>query len=626
MPAESRRLRVLLYAGSALLLAVPFALLLAFFYLRHNSGAIAQRYVDTLTRDGAGLSIRLPRVDVAFWPAPALVAGDFSLESDDWHFSAKEIRLRPDMAAMLRGVFTPGFLELTHPVLRVGSSAAVPSGIGMLFSPRPDDSVEGPDDIELTVKNGEVFVVENGAPSLLISGVNLTADMTKASDGRRQCGMEIGGNLHRDGVSLPFFLGGSVFLRDGDRRARSAPQQVTMENIAIRLDNDAASLDAVLALPGAAPENAPRSAASESGLRITVVPPPVQSGKNAGADAQYPPASGDFFSLKGRLQVHRVSLSRWLGFGRILPPGLQRALDDVTDAVLDFSMDGKGLDVPSIAAHAAGARFVGSGTVKSWAEPRVALDLKTERLELLEALPEAAGRMPSPPPFAHRPLTPVPGAPLKPGEAGLGYDIRLGAQFLGYGPLVLEDAKVVIHEGKLDENGLEDTLLAATAGLYGGNVQGQAIFGGGAQHPYAISAHFRNVRGEELARSLEALPVHSGNMRADVNIKSQGRALAEFLEKLTGRVDVGVSQGALRPLPSGKKAGKTSSGQGGNRTGALHFDSLVLSLDIAGSSVFENEKGRLGLNGQWSSVLNRAGYSLHAGIAGMVHFGEEALL
>ncbi|MDR2745302.1 MAG: AsmA family protein, partial [Desulfovibrio sp.] len=623
IPAESRALRVLLYAASALFLAVPLALLFAFFYLRHNSGTITQRYVDGLAH-GTGFSIRLPRVDVSLWPVPALIAGDFSLEGNGWHFSAKEIRLRPDLTAILRGAFIPNFLELTRPVLRVGNSGAMPPNIGVLFGSGSDDGGEGPDSIKLTVKNGEIFAVENDLVFPLASGLDLTADMTKTRDGRRRCGIETGGNFHKDGTALPFSLKGSAFLYGSGGQTGSL-HQVTMEDIILRLDNDAARLDAVLTLPGNAPDDAPRPAAPETGFRIAVVPPPAQSVEDAGIVAQRASVSEDSFRLKGRLRVRRVSLSRWLGFGRILPPGLQWALDDVTDAVLNFSMDKKGLDVPSIVAHAAGARFVGAGGVKSWGVPRVALDLRAERLELLEALPEAAGRMPFPPPFAHRPLTPVPGEPLKPGETGLGYDIRLGAQFLGYGPLVLEDAGVVIREGKLDENGLEDTLLTAAAGLYGGNVQGQAVFGGGEQHPYAISAHFRDVRGEDLARSLGVLPVQSGHMRADVNIKSQGRALAEFLEKLTGRVEVGVGLGALRPLQFGKNAGKNSPGQDRNRAEALNFDSLTLKLNITGPSAFENEKGRLGLNGHWSSVLNRAGYSLRTDITGIVHFGEGAL-
>jgi AsmA protein len=622
MPAESRKFRVLLYAVPALFLAA----LLAFFYLRNHLAAIAQGYVDRLAY-GTHLSVQLPRVDVSFWPAPALVAGDFSLEGDGWHFSAKEIRLRPNLMGALRGAFIPDSLELTNPVLRAGNSAAMPSDIGMLFGPDSEDSGEGPDDIKLTVKNGEVIVVENDVDSPLVSVVDLTAGMIKARDGSRRCEIKMGGGFYRDGMYLPFFLGGDVFLRGGGRQAYSSFHQLAMEDVVIRLDNDAARLDAVLTLPGNAPnipDDAPRPALSGAGFHIVVVPPPAQPGESDGTAEQRAPAPEDSFKLEGTVRVLRVSLSRWFGFGRILPPGLQRALDDVTDAVLNFSMDKKGLEVSSIAGHAAEARFTGSGNVKSWAEPKVALDLKTERLELLEALPEAAGRMPSPPFFAHSPLTPVPGAPLRPGETGLGYDIRLAAHFLGYGPLALEDAEVVIREGKPDENGPEDTLLTAAAGLYGGNVQGQAVFGGGARRPYAVSAYFRDVRGEDLSRSLGVLPVQSGHMRAKVNIKSQGSTLGEFFEKLTGRVEVGVGQGALRPLPSEKKTEKISSEQNRNQSGALNFDSLALELDITGASVFEAEKGRLGLNGHWSSVLSRAGYSLRADLTGMVRFGEGA--
>ena len=86
--------------------------------------------------------------------------------------------------------------------------------------------------------------------------------------------------------------------------------------------------------------------------------------------------------LNGSLQAHRLSLTRWLGFARDLAPGLQMALDNITDSLLEFELDTEGLRVPYIVAHASGSRFTGSGGVARWAEPVVALDLTAPEVKL----------------------------------------------------------------------------------------------------------------------------------------------------------------------------------------------------------------------------------------------------
>jgi AsmA protein len=580
-----------LYAVTCLLVAASVALASVVVYVRHNSAAIVGEYVDALARR-TGFSVRLQRVEAVFWPAPMLIVGGLALENAQWNFSAEEIRLRPDLAGILQGAFMPAALELKRPVLRISRPVVPGAGMDALlaFASGHGGKEKKLKGVRLTINNGQALFVEKGAVSPLLSSLDLTVDVHEGRGGRRRCEIGTGGDLYKDGVALPFSLGGEVYAYGPDG---VAPDRVAVKDFALRLDNDSALLDAVLTLPGG------QSAASLS---------PEET-----------------FNLKGGLRVRRVSLTRWLGFGRILSPGLQWALDNVTDAVLDFSLNNRGLDVPSIAAVAGGARFTGSGGVRSWAEPEVALDLKTQRLDLAVPIPEAAGRLPLAPAFAHGPLTPVPGEPLKPGETGLAYDIRLGARLLDYGPLLLEEARVVIGQGRLDENGLEDTLLTAEAGLYGGSVRAQAIFGGGQGNPYAISAHLRDVGGDGLARALDVVPVQSGRMRADVDVKSQGRALAEFLEKLTGKVEVGVSRGALRGLPSKKDKGKSTSEKNSGTSRTLPFETLALKLDLK-SAVFEEEKSRLGLNGQWSSLLNRAEGSLRADIAGMMYFGQEDAL
>ncbi|MDR3320356.1 MAG: hypothetical protein LBS77_05450 [Desulfovibrio sp.] len=626
-----RGLRLLLYVGAAFLFVAAFFLTLAFFYLRNNVAAITREHLDKLTRD-TSLTVSVQRVDIDFWPVPVLIVGDFSLESKDWLFSATTVKLHLAPAALLRGAFTMRGLELERPVLRAGSLDVL-RNVAAILPSLSDDGGSPPQNIHLSVKNGQAILAENDAESPLLTDLHLTADMTTANGDRGQCTIRLNGTFYKDAVPLPFFLGGKVLVYDRGG-SRGDIYRVDVKDMALRLDNDAVVLDVELTLPE--PRRTPHADDTDADPRIIIAPyaplpaPKVdpeagdKTGREVGPDAQSRPAedSGDSFKLRGNLQIQRVSLSRWLGFGRIITPGLQWALNEVTDAVMDFSLDKKGLSVSSIVAHVSGARFTGTGGVKSWVEPVVVLDLKTDRLNLITALPEATGRLPDPPPFVHGTLTPVPDTILKPDETGVSYYIRLGAQILDYGPLLLTDAKVIIEEGKLDEAGRPDTLLTAAAYLYDGSIMAQAVFGGDVQHPYAISAHFRDVNGEELASALSVLPVQSGRMRADVNIKSQGRSLEEFLEKLTGEVEVGVSHGVLRRISAQKNAHKTSPDKSHSQSKIMDFTGLTLDLNLH-SAVFDHEKSRLGLNGHWSSVLGRTDYSLRAELAGMLYFGGQ---
>ena len=42
-------------------------------------------------------------------------------------------------------------------------------------------------------------------------------------------------------------------------------------------------------------------------------------------------------AITGRASVTRLSLTRWLGFGRWITPGLQVALDQVSEGIIDFT-------------------------------------------------------------------------------------------------------------------------------------------------------------------------------------------------------------------------------------------------------------------------------------------------
>lgn len=371
--------------------------------------------------------------------------------------------------------------------------------------------------------------------------------------------------LRKEEVLLPAHITGTVGGRKGDS------ETVTIENMRLLLGPDDVGVNGTLQLGGP-----------------------------------------DMFLVEGRLQIQRASLTEWLGFARNLAPGLQNALDEVTLGSLDFSLDGKGLRVPHIDVTAAGSRFLGTGGVASWAKPELVLDLKAETVNLGRAIPESVGVQPAEPRYGHGPLTPMPGKPVVPGEVGLDYNIRLGATRVNYGPIVINDALVVIKQGLVDPvTHFEDTLLIVDGTLYGGSVKGDTILGGSPDVPYAIRLHLRDVNGENLARDLPVMPVSGGKLRGDVDVMSQGRELDVFLGKLRGTVTARAERGLLRP-PSNASP-KAS-------LGAVGFKTLDVSLKARTAAW---DQGRLGLEGQWNATITDEGMDADVALNGRLWFSGD---
>ena len=135
----------------------------------------------------------------------------------------------------------------------------------------------------------------------------------------------------------------------------------------------------------------------------------------------------------GKVYIHKLSLPRWFEFGRVLPPGLQQALDGL---VGDFDL--------YFNAHKAEARnlrgVVGPLLVRGYvgtpdfSAPVVVVDLDLDRanLDLLFPFLAAVGRYvpdPTSPVFTHSVLAPFPEAPdaPRPEEEGIdiSYDVKV---------------------------------------------------------------------------------------------------------------------------------------------------------------------------------------------------------
>lgn len=360
-------------------------------------------------------------------------------------------------------------------------------------------------------------------------------------------------------------------------------------------------------------------------------------------------------AVAGRLGIERVSLTRWLTFARHLSPGLQISLDKITDGFIDFYIDTHHLRAPNIKACAAGATFTGHGGIADWKDIVIFLDMKSDFVDLGQAIPESVGRMKEPPKYAHRPLTEMSGADIfarakdtdtrasRAGEtlaqekdghkqkdqnrnqnkdqqkAGLAegaqpkgvpakkrllsYDIRLGAAKIHYGYADIVEGGVIIRPGT-NSKGEDSARLDMRAGLFDGKCTGYAHFSGQKETEYEFAIEVAGSSLKKLHRAMDFIPFTSGTGSCRVEVTSKGSEINRFLANLRGRVRVTGTSTVMEK--------------------AERFSPMRLACDLRlGSAAFQNSA--LGLNGTWDVKVNGSkGWSADIYLPGMVWFGGKA--
>lgn len=153
-------------------------------------------------------------------------------------------------------------------------------------------------------------------------------------------------------------------------------------------------------------------------------------GDYLGADLELDLSTG---ICTGKVDVRKLSLVRWFEFGRVLPPGLQEALDALTggfDLVLNTDK-AEARDLHLTAGPLSISGYVGT---PDFSAPAVVVDVALAGepdLDLVFPFLAVAGRyLPEPvsPEYDHPPLAPYPKdppPPYDPGPSSVGYDIRI---------------------------------------------------------------------------------------------------------------------------------------------------------------------------------------------------------
>ncbi len=187
----------------------------------------------------------------------------------------------------------------------------------------------------------------------------------------------------------------------------------------------------------------------------------------------------------GPVQIHKLSLPRWFGFGRSLPPGLQQPLDNLIGE-FDLFLDAHTAQAINLRGALNSMAVSGYVGVQEFTEPVVVVDLDVGQanLDLLFPFLSAVGKyVPEPvsPEFDHSVLAPYPEDPSAPPppadpsdpEIDVSYDVKVRVarplvHDVETGPLEVLVHPIIVN--KLEKTRVAFSNVAALRGIIDGRL------------------------------------------------------------------------------------------------------------------------------------------------------------
>lgn len=669
MRTSAQILHIFLRIALVFTLIVGGALLGIAFFLRQNPTALAEHLAKAV-RSRAGIECTMGLVDVAMLPVPALAVADIRISTKDMSLTVAYATLRPSLTALLRGTFEPGEITLLRPelVVKAPSNSAdkpgspVPAAGTVTAEEAPPLSFAIPPllrNCRIIVHHGRVDGLQAGSRRLRLSDIR--TDITPSFDDTDQLQgwLHVGSATVYDGEAIAAQLdavqvdldavgpdmGKNLFAPGtglaGKIRIQGRallPHVLHMKNFDILVEQKQHATSPLLSatFQGEFPFDGQAIPFLVRGL-----------GKGAGKDkdtltidslditldkdrlhmqgqAKLPSGGSLWPELQGILTLHRLSLTQWFGFGRPMPGGLQRSLDNISGE-LHFDLNATGLKVPRLQVRVADTSFEGSGGVSSWAKPVIAIDARSSQLNLGTALPEAVGKFPAPPSFRHKALTPEPGSSdaANSGLPDINYDIQLAVDTLHYGPLQMQNARfrcLPAIAGGQNAPGMVD-MRFAVASLYGGTADGAMLLtSGNATRPtqYDIRAQLKNVNAEKPVGLLTGSRWLGGRLSASAQWRAEGKQRSVFFASLNGTSTLKVEEGYYdSPTKTGSSDKFTFS--------RLELSSRHRGQSGAGSTR-ANQANTMVFDGEWQGLLHTKDLQASLRLDGPLHFSDKAIL
>ncbi|MFR0875073.1 MAG: hypothetical protein ACLSHC_11055 [Bilophila wadsworthia] len=279
-------------------------------------------------------------------------------------------------------------------------------------------------------------------------------------------------------------------------------------------------------------------------------------------------------TLRGTLALKHLSLPRWFGFARDLPPGVQVALDNIS-GTLPFELTPQKLVASSVTATTLNTVFTGGGGVNDFSNPVIALHLATKDAPLNRVFPEVENKAVSAPSYK------VP--PLLGGDdsnTAVGYDIHLEAARATLWKWAANGVSVRITPDPASRT--EQTKVAIRCGsLYGGSAQGDLIPG----DVMALNLTASGVNVDSLFSPVAGYPVLKGTLTGSASFTARPTSPAAFLSSLKGKGEALIERQSVAFSAKKEKSRLLSIARrfsGGGKPDAGNAAALCLHREMAG--------------------------------------------
>lgn len=603
-----------------LLLLLTVVLAGVYVFLQRDPEKLIARYLAPIEQK-TGLDFKIGAIDVTLLPLPAVTLRNIAITGPELIFTAGRLTARPGLLKILTGDFMPALVSIERS--RLDMRTDLPLSDPRLWLERlPGSGGAGghdlPDfDFALSIArfSAQISGPYDNVVSLVGANSELDIDGARLDGSLEFAALRLTQGQKQQASIENFRIAGNAGLNDFLRQPASLKLGCVFRaagicgesTLAATFDSSAQGWNAAYELASSLDLDGYHAPLQISGRAQQIAGSPeillrdiawrLEHDSGSLDLACYLPPDNSAFELKGAFGANRLSLTQWMGWARNLPPGLQLALDNITQASLNFTVTRKGLAATAIKAECAGSTFTGTGGVADWSKPEVVLTLATPEAVLVNGVPEAVGRSPAAPAFGHPPLTPLPNEPLKPGESGIGYQISLSAQLLHYGLVKFQNASLLIHPGKLDKTGFRDCLLDARGDFYGGKATGACILGADPSLPYHISAKATDINMAAMARDLAVTPFRAGKVDASAVVTSRGKQLTPFLAALRGELNASGT-GLRSPLASSNLSLPRLEASLKLRSGAFNGEKLTMDGVWRASTVLDDLEAACELNGK----------------------------
>lgn len=610
-----------------------------YFFLKYDPEKFAASRLAEISRT-TGLSFTFGAVDVDLFPWPTLSVSDLAIVGKDLDFSCAWISARPDFIKIFTGDFFPAAIKFQRPRLTLKTDinlndfSAVRNKIKQIqkdFQKDREDAektayscaldisqgqlkISGSDDSLMTLKDFSCDL--NLVNSQIISG-DINASTLVSSRAKKLVygvdKVQISGAIQLD----DFFTGANNVRGSAVAHGLKFAEEMTLQfswesspktgTADFDFSADVKSLAEKASLGGSVSK-------MPHGLRLNNVD------WRLGADSGIINATLNYedtpLLIEGVFFARRLSLPQWLGFGRVLPAGLQLSLDNIFNIYTDFKIDEKELKATRIEAVCVGTELRGTGEISDWKKPVATLNMKARNLKLDTAFGEMAGKDLEKPAYANPPLVPFSNKSA-PDDPPWDYVINLNFDNVKLTSLTAENATITIKPGDLDANGQRDVILSGDLELYKGKMAGKCYFGAPDPTPLRFSSTFANLDGAALAKSLKNFPLKAGYIKGELQCESIGDTLQNFFSNLKGKISLNCENATFATgLDAQKIASSIQIHKSRFSSGQIEINADInISFSMKDLSGNASMKGIMGFNKKGMEINNgRLNFSLKPGL------------